>query len=430
MSTLTLSGYSKSRTASGRRKVWSVLPVGAQNHNPKPYTIDGQLVKVLNLKQFGIAHAAFGGAVPAAGGYNAAADLVTQTIDGFDLNSLWTEFQQTMAVQNAQRQTMVSFLTFGVSNPQERVPQVNSGKFERASEYGEPRGIRPAAGYFTLGYDFEWYDLAARFTWKFLAEAPAAQVEAINAMAIQADNELVFGKVMDAIFQSENREADINGVQDVPVYALYNADGTVPPSYKSNTFDGTHTHYMVSGGATMVSGDIDDMYENLRHHGYSFENGTRILMLVNSAQSSPIRQFRVATGASWDFIPARGAPGLFLPRDQELFGQQVASSLGGLNVIGSYGPVVIIEEDLIPPGYVLMTGSGGPDNLQNPVGFREHANTSLRGLRLVKGPNPDYPLIDSFYNRGFGTGIRQRGGSVVMQIKASGTYDNPTPYVV
>jgi hypothetical protein len=42
---------------------------------------------------------------------------------------------------------------------------------------------------------------------------------------------------------------------------------------------------------------------------------------------------------------------------------------------------------------------------------------------------PDYPLIDSFYQRGFGTGVRQRGGGVVMQIKASGVYDIPTPYL-
>ena len=59
------------------------------------------------------------------------------------------------------------------------------------------------------------------------------------------------------------------------------------------------------------------------------------------------------------------------------------------------------------------------------VGLREHVNTSLRGLRLVKGPNPDYPLIDSFYQRGFGTGVRQRGGAVVMKITA-GSYSAPT----
>jgi hypothetical protein len=52
----------------------------------------------------------------------------------------------------------------------------------------------------------------------------------------------------------------------------------------------------------------------------------------------------------------------------------------------------------------------------------------MQGLRLVKGANPDYPLIDSFYNRGFGTGVRQRGGAAVMQITASGTYTPPTSY--
>jgi len=78
---------------------------------------------------------------------------------------------------------------------------------------------------------------------------------------------------------------------------------------------------------------------------------------------------------------------------------------------------------------VLNIGSGGSQNLNNPVGIREHANAALRGLRLVKGRDNDYPLIDSFYNVGLGTGIRQRGGSAVMQIKASGLYSPPTQYL-
>ena len=93
-----------------------------------------------------------------------------------------------------------------------------------------------------------------------------------------------------------------------------------------------------------------------------------------------------------------------------------------------YGNVLIVQEDLIPAGYVVLAATGGPDNLQNPVGLREHANASLRGLRLVKGPVADYPLIDSFYNRGFGTGIRQRGGAAVMQITTSATYTPPASY--
>lgn len=358
-------------------------------------------------------------------GYNAAGDLITQTVDGFDLNSIWSEFQSAVAAQNAQRTLIVDMLTFPVTQNVERVPQISSASFEKASEYGEPRGIRPSGGYLTLGYDFDWYDLAARFTWKFLSDAPASQVESINAMALEADNRLVFNKVMNSIYNPANRLADING-QDVNVYALYNGDGTVPPPYKTNTFDGTHTHYLTAGATTVNSGDLDEMYEHLRHHGYSMENGVTHVLLVNEAQAKTIRTFRVTSGASWDFIPAAGQPGLFLPDNTQLFGAgQPGASYNGLDVQGSYGPWKIVVDDMFPAGYMVGIGTGGRASLNNPVGLRQHVNASLRGLRLVKGPNPDYPLIDSFYNRGFGTGVRQRGGSVVMQITASATYTAP-----
>lgn len=382
-------------------------------------------MQLVDLRSLGIIPGIAGGA----SGFNQASDLVTQTVDGFDLNDLWTEYQTTMTLQNEERQTLVDFMSFAVTNPQERVPQISSGDFERASEYGEPRGIRPTVAQWTMGYDLHWYDLAARFTWKFLADAPRSQVDAINAMAIEADNRLVFTRVMSALFTNVNREADINGTQDVPVYALYNGDGTVPPTYKSYTFDGTHNHYLTSGAVTITSQDLDDMEDHLKHHGYSAQNGMRIVALMNSREVKVARSWRVASGDAWDFIPAAGAPGVFLPVDQQLMGRgQVAASLAGLNVAGSYGNVIIVEEDLIPAGYVPMIATGGRANLNNPVGIREHSNASLRGLRLVKGPSADYPIIDSFYNRGFGTGIRHRGGSVIMQITASASYTPPTQY--
>jgi hypothetical protein len=359
------------------------------------------------------------------GGFMAAGDLLTQTIDGFDLNTIWTEFQAAISLVNEQRTTLTQLLTFPVTANVERVAQISQASFEKASEYGEPRALRPAGSYFTLGYDIDDYDLAARFTWKFLRDAPRTQVEAINSMAVEADNRLIYNKVMDSLYNPTNRIASING-SDVNVYALYNADGTVPPKYKTNTFDGTHTHYLVAGNAIVQSGDLDDMYEHVRHHGYSFENGVRHLVFVNPAQAKVIQTFRVATGASWDFIPSAGMPAMFLPKDVTIFnGAQAPAVISGIPVVGSYGPMTILADDMFPAGYMALIATGGPQNLRNPVGFREHENASFRGLRLVKGATPDYPLIDSFYQRTFGTGIRQRGGSVIMQIKASGTYDIP-----
>jgi hypothetical protein len=53
------------------------------------------------------------------------------------------------------------------------------------------------------------------------------------------------------------------------------------------------------------------------------------------------------------------------------------------------------------------------------VGLREHANPAFRGLRLIPGNQQAYPLIDSYYARAFGTGIRQRGVAAVMKLDPS-----------
>lgn len=366
------------------------------------------------------------------GGYNDTRDvLVTSTTDGVDLNDLWSEYQDTVALANAQRQALIDFLSFPVTNNIETVTQLSGAKFERASEYGEPRGARQRPSSLSLGYDFGWYDLANRYTWQFLADADVAQVNANHSAALQGHNELVFELVLSALYGGNvNRETDVDG-QIIAVKGLWNADGTVPPAYKTNTFDGTHTHYMVSGAATIDSGDLDDLFEQLRHHGYDKSNGVQQIVAVNSREGKVIRTFRVANGDTYDFVPAAGEPvdSILDPGQQVSGGARISSTYRGLRAIGTYGEMIIVEDDLFPVGYVLNVGSGGAANLNNPVGIREHKNAALRGLRLVKGRDADYPLIDSFYNVGLGTGIRQRGGAAVMQIKASGSYAPPAEYL-
>lgn len=381
------------------------------------------------MKNFKTLPAIYGAeTLPPRRGYNQASDLVTKTVDGFDLNELWNDFTSAVALQNEARTKVVQVLTYPVTRLIERVSQVSTARFETASEYGEPKGIRPATGHFNLGYDFEWYDLAARFTWKFLAEAPASQIEAINAMALEADNVLIYEKVLGAIFEGNvNREANISD-QIVPVYGLYNADGTVPPKVGRKTFTGTHTHYLTSGAAVIDPTDLDDLFTHISEHGYTRANGYQHILFVGEREGLTIRTFNRTVGATYDFIPAQGDFAQYMPADQSLMGNRPSNTWKGLDAIGSYGPWLIVQSDLFPEGYLLGTASGGPEAVGNPVGFREHENTSLRGLRLVKGPTPDYPLIDSFYNRGFGTGIRQRGASAVMQLTTATTYTPPTAY--
>lgn len=379
--------------------------------------------RLVDLRSLGMIPPIAGGAR----GYNASADVLTQSADGRDLNEIWNEFQATVAIQNEERQRLIDLLTFPVNSPIEDVVQFGGGDFEKASEYGRPQGIRPTNDVFSLGYTFDWYDISTRFTWQFLAEASSSQIEASHQSVLEADNRLVFMEVMRTLFRSDNREANIKG-QNYTVFTFWNGDGTVPPPYKNNTFDGSYSHFRTSGANTVDSEDLDEVSAAFKSHGYSAENGVQQFVLVNTAEANVIRTFRVANGDMYDFIPASGQPASILSVDERVVGSQPSSAYRGLNVIGSYGNILVIEEDYIPAGYVAAFASGGQANLNNPIGFREHANASLRGLSLVKGRDNDYPLIDSYYVRGFGTGVRQRGAGLILQITSSATYTAPPAY--
>lgn len=366
-----------------------------------------------------------------AGGFNSSADLLTQTVDGRDLNDLWADYQASLAQWNADRNRLINFLTYPVTNPIETVPVIGSdgADFEEASEYGQPRGYRPSVDDYSFGYDFKWYDIAQRFTWMFLSEAPTSQLDAIQNQAFEADNRLVYTKVMRRLFNPTNNMASIRG-NPYNVYTFYNGEGEAPPNYKSNTFDSTHTHFLRSGAATIDPGDLQDQIEHLAHHGYTRTNGYRILTMMNRTEAEVVRLFKSGVnGATYDFVPAQNTPALLLPTDINVLGNRPSGNeVPGFNVIGSYGDLLIVEEDHIPTKYVVSLASGGPDSIQNPIGFREHANASLRGMRLVKGRTPDYPLIDSMYVRGFGTGVRHRGAGVVTQIAIGTDYAPPALY--
>lgn len=367
----------------------------------------------------------------AARGIHAEGDILTQTVDGVDLNRIWNEFQASMTITNERRDSLVRFLTYPVTVGHEDVFQGGAtADFEDSTEYGLPVGTRPAVSYATMGYDFKWKDLGGYFTWQFLANAGAAQVQAFNNMAIEADSRSVFKKVMNTMFSNVRRTNKEGNV----VYPFYNGQSVdawdTPPTYGATTFAAGHNHFLTAG-ATLDPSDVETMETHLTHHGYTKNRGYRLVLMVNRQQGDIMRNWRsIANGGTglYDFVPAQNTPAFLLPTNMRTNGTQPPSSLDGFDVLGAYGDFIVVQEDYQPAGYLTGFATGGVDSLPNPVAFREHTNAGLRGLRLVKGRTPDYPLIDSVYNRGFGTGIRHRGAGVVMQVTA-GAYSIPAEYV-
>lgn len=392
-------------------------------------------MEMVDLKRLGFV-------MPIAGGdrgYHARGDVLTQTQDGTDLNALWRDYQDMLNSYNAKRNVLIDFLTWNTTSSYEELTgAAGLVDFEEASEYGEPVGVRltpPPTS--LLGYTFKWYDLAARFTWQFLADAMTQQVDQLANAAAEADNRLRFNMVMKTIFNNVRR---VNR-EGQTVYPFYSGQaGDLPPAVGTTTFADSHQHYVTSGGATVTPQNLEALQTLLREHGYKRSAGYTLVLMINEAQENTIRQFRSqANGAglaagivgNYDFIPAQGTSPLLLPTDVQVMDNGVTrppATLRGLDVVGGYGEMVIVKSEYIPAGYMFAFATGGTANIQNPVAVREHPNAGLRGLRLVKGRTPDYPLIDSFYNRGFGTGVRYRGAGAVMQITTNASYTVPATY--
>jgi len=372
--------------------------------------------------------------LPIAGGakgYNQTDDLLLETVDGVPLSDLYSEIIASVNLLNAQRAPLIEALSFPVTDPFEEVMPIISEDFEEADEFGQPVGIRLGTPW-NMGYPLKYMDLGIRYTFRFLGRASSEQIRALNNSALEADQRLVLKTIMERMFDNTNTAATLEGSgRAVTSYPFFNGDVTTlpatPPAWKSNTFANTHTHYLASGGASLVSGDVDDAYEHIYHHGYT-QGGATVYGLFNRQEAKLVRKFRVASGDTYDFIPVVGAP------DSVFRGTLVGSlppsstPAGAPNVFpgvfGYYGDLVCIEEDYIPAGYFVLVASGGKFAQTNPIGVREHENAALRGLKLI--PQFErYPLRESFYHHAIGAGVRHQAAGVVTKVTA-GSYTIPT----
>lgn len=351
---------------------------------------------------------------------------VTHTVDNVDLNRIWDEVQAVVARYNELRSALSGLLTFRHTNAADAIPQSSAlHKFETATELGAPESLRPPSTYLKLGFSFEDYDAASRWSWKALRDMTADQVRASLNYALESDNYTVNTTIMQRLFDPAQGANE----NETPVYGLYNGtDGIAPPSYLGKHFSANHSHYMTSGSTELDSADLESLIRNIAEHGFGTSNGSQIVVFVNPAQLDRIASFRAgvenATGvvANNDYVPSLGAPAFFTPNP--IVGERAPAELEGLKIAGSYGIAWIVALDDIPEMYLVAAATYGNNSPNNAIGIREHINPTYRGFRIIPGPVPSYPITESFYTRAFGVGTRRRGQAAVMQIK-SGPYETP-----
>lgn len=362
-----------------------------------------------------------GGGAGNPSGYNETADLPITTIDGVDLGRLYDEIQRSIALVNRARRPLIDALVYYTDDAVVGIPQLVSNDFEEADEFGQPVGIRPGPRW-NLGFSLGYWDLAIRFTFRFLGHAKAEDIRNLHNQALEANERLIYRIAMGRLFRNVTDTHTLEGGTSVNVYPFYNGSNPVaPPQWKTVTHTTSHDHFLVSGGASVDSGDLNAMYRHIQHHGYT--EGARVILVVNTQEADIIRSFRVSSGDKYDFVQADNGISFFV--QGQLIGGQPTNDTNFPGFIGKYGPISVVEEELLPAGYMVMWASGGEFADRNPIGLRRHPNAALRGLKLI--PQFErYPLRESFYHHALGSGVRHRGAGVVMQVKASGSYEIPS----
>ncbi|MDA2890994.1 hypothetical protein PDG61_08735 [Mycolicibacterium sp. BiH015] len=352
--------------------------------------------------------------------------LVNTSADGLDLQVIWREIQEALAVWNRERGALTDLLSFWTTDTASAVPQaIQEASFEQATEYGIPESHRAPTSHIVLGYEFGDFDFRVSTTWKFLRDSSAEQIRAQIDMAFAADSKLVQGSILQRLFDNTPTVNEWGH----NVWSLFNGDDMVPPAYLGKKFTAPHNHYLVSGAAELDSADVELLIREVQHHGFGMTPNSQLILLCNPKEAEIISTFRAGREnnnnaiAKHDYIPSQGQPAYLQP--DNIVGQVAPATFNKLRVNGSYGPVFVVQSDFVPEDYVSVFATSGPGSKENVIGVRQHPQRQYQNLRQIPGLVNDYPLQDSYFQRSFGTGTRRRGGAAVMQVKTPGEYEVP-----
>ena len=346
--------------------------------------------------------------------------LVNRTADGVDLNLIWAEIEQLLNMWNGERTTVASLISYPTTVPADAVPQTLTVEpFDVASEFGVPKGVAPQPDYLKIGYSLLDYD-------------KAEQARSVVSRILSGDNQLVNGLVLRRLFDPTEGTNEFQH----RVFGLWNGvDGIAPPTHMNVSFPASTSHYLASGAAVIDSGDIEDCIRMITLKGYGLRVGSQLLILANPAESELIQGWRAGkesrTGgplAKWNFIKSTNAPAYL--SSENVVGAIPPPDYNGLAIQGSYGKAWLLETTYVPAGYVAVVASGGPGSPSNPVALRSHANPAYQGLRAIPGHWSGYPLLDSFFARGVGVGVRHRGAAAVVQVTTNASYTPPSSTLI
>lgn len=202
----------------------------------------------------------------------------------------------------------------------------------------------------------------------------------------------------------------------------------IPPQWRSNNFDSTHTHFIrVNAAATSANAvsTIVDMAKQLGHHGHLGRKVAFVgeamgdLILASTDKKVAVyipAEFRLTAGNSNAPISSiagqlEGVPGEIIAL-----------------VTTNHGLVEVRRHDRVPAGYLWMGKSYGTQNTQNPMAIRLYPGKPF-GLGVMPKRTDDFvvKLKSVVFDGTHGVNVNDPTAGVAAQIASGGaTYEEPT----
>lgn len=226
-------------------------------------------------------------------------------------------------------------------------------------------------------------------------------------------------ELLRTLFRNDSRafEDEIHGA--LTIVPLANGDSVVYPPIQGSESDAAADHFLVSGYAASAISDTNNpirtMVRKLVQRFGAEQGNSNIGIFVHSDQVALLADLADFEEVTDRFV-VLGADG---------------NTLSGLpqnvpgRVVGRVDGAWIIEWDWIPTGYLMGIHFAAPRPVLQRV---DPADTGLAsGLQLVS-EDERYPFQGAQWSDRFGLGVGNRLNGVVMQLKASGSYDIPAVF--
>lgn len=323
-----------------------------------------------------------------------------------------------------------------------------AGLLQVRGEYGKVLATRPLQAPFSevesafeVGYPIHAFGTRAMFTPEFLLRATVRDVNNQTVIALMQDYETLFRHVLAGIFDNQNYpflDDKVLGqnLGTFEVKRLLNADsipGVIRYDDGSTVPLGAINHYKVSGTTQFTNGTFQMAHDALVQVGMDSD----IVYFISKNNEAEVRLLS-------DFVPfdppATDGPG----RDPRIIDPQPQGpgipgdlppsrsivrsprSIGRMrSVDANSGEVIILP--WMPTNYLFAMDRSA----DKPVVIRESDIAALRGFNLVSadGMTPaiggDKLIVNKYWQRVFGVGVRNRANGVLVQITQNATYTAP-----